>query len=147
MMRKQNRHSRILALILLRGEKVLILGPSGSGKSTLAQCLNGIIPNIHKGQAKGQVLIDDQDVFTQSIYDKSQLVSTVLQDPDGQFIGLTVAEDLAFALENDFVNQSEMKDRVSLWAERLDLGSLLNYRPQDLSGGAKTVGQFGWCFD
>lgn len=122
---------------IAKGEKVLILGPSGSGKSTLAQCLNGIIPNIHKGQAKGQVLIDDQDVFMQSIYDKSQLVSTVLQDPDGQFIGLTVAEDLAFALENDCVNQSEMKDRVSLWAERLDLGSLLNHRPQDLSGGQK----------
>lgn len=122
---------------IAKGEKVLILGPSGSGKSTLAHCLNGIIPNIHKGQAKGQVLIDGQDVFTQSIYDKSQLVSTVLQDPDGQFIGLTVAEDLAFALENDCVNQSEMKDRVSLWAERLDLGSLLNHRPQNLSGGQK----------
>ena len=122
---------------IAKGEKVLILGPSGSGKSTLAQCLNGIIPNIHKGQAKGQVRIDGQDIFKQSIYDKSQSVSTVLQDPDGQFIGLTVAEDLAFALENDCADQSEMKDKVALWAERLDLTSLLNYRPQDLSGGQK----------
>ena len=122
---------------IAKGEKVLILGPSGSGKSTLAQCLNGIIPNIHKGQAKGQVRIDGQDIFKQSIYDKSQSVSTVLQDPDGQFIGLTVAEDLAFALENDCADQSEMKDKVALWAERLDLTSLLNHRPQDLSGGQK----------
>lgn len=122
---------------IVKGEKVLILGPSGSGKSTLAQCLNGIIPNIHKGQAQGQVRIDGQDIFKQSIYDKSQLVSTVLQDPDGQFIGLTVAEDLAFALENDCADQSEMKDKVALWAERLDLTSLLNHRPQDLSGGQK----------
>lgn len=122
---------------IAKGEKVLILGPSGSGKSTLAQCLNGIIPNIHKGQAQGQVRIDGQDIFKQSIYDKSQLVSTVLQDPDGQFIGLTVAEDLAFALENDCADQSEMKDKVTLWAERLDLTSLLNHRPQDLSGGQK----------
>ena len=122
---------------IVKGEKVLILGPSGSGKSTLAQCLNGIIPNIHKGQAQGQVRIAGQNIFKQSIYDKSQLVSTVLQDPDGQFIGLTVAEDLAFALENDCANQSEMKDKVALWAERLDLTSLLNYRPQDLSGGQK----------
>lgn len=122
---------------IVKGEKVLILGPSGSGKSTLAQCLNGIIPNIHKGQAQGQVRIDGQDIFKQSIYDKSQLVSTVLQDPDGQFIGLTVAEDLAFALENDCANRSEMKDKVALWAERLDLTSLLNHRPQDLSGGQK----------
>lgn len=122
---------------IAKGEKVLILGPSGSGKSTLAQCLNGIIPNIHKGHAQGQVRIDGQDIFKQSIYDKSQLVSTVLQDPDGQFIGLTVAEDLAFALENDCADQSEMKDKVALWAERLDLTSLLNHRPQDLSGGQK----------
>ena len=122
---------------IVKGEKVLILGPSGSGKSTLAQCLNGIIPNIHKGQAQGQVRIAGQNIFKQSIYDKSQLVSTVLQDPDGQFIGLTVAEDLAFALENDCANQSKMKDKVALWAERLDLTSLLNYRPQDLSGGQK----------
>ena len=122
---------------IAKGEKVLILGPSGSGKSTLAQCLNGIIPNIHKGQAQGQVRIDGQDIFKQSIYDKSQSVSTVLQDPDGQFIGLTVAEDLAFALENDCADQSEMKDKVALWAERLDLTSLLNHRPQDLSGGQK----------
>ena len=122
---------------IAKGEKVLILGPSGSGKSTLAQCLNGIIPNIHKGQAQGQVRIAGQNIFKQSIYDKSQSVSTVLQDPDGQFIGLTVAEDLAFALENDCADQSEMKDKVALWAERLDLTSLLNHRPQDLSGGQK----------
>ena len=122
---------------IAKGEKVLILGPSGSGKSTLAQCLNGIIPNINKGQAQGQVTIDGQDIFNQSIYDRSQLVSTVLQDPDGQFIGLTVAEDLAFSLENDCVNQGKMKDKVALWAERLNLSSLLGHRPQDLSGGQK----------
>ena len=122
---------------IAKGEKVLILGPSGSGKSTLAQCLNGIIPNINKGQAQGQVTIGGQDIFNQSIYDRSQLVSTVLQDPDGQFIGLTVAEDLAFSLENDCVNQGEMKDKVALWAERLNLSSLLGHRPQDLSGGQK----------
>ena len=122
---------------IAKGEKVLILGPSGSGKSTLAQCLNGIIPNINKGQAQGQVTIGGQDIFNQSIYDRSQLVSTVLQDPDGQFIGLTVAEDLAFSLENDCVNQGEMKDKVALWVERLNLSSLLGHRPQDLSGGQK----------
>lgn len=122
---------------IAKGEKVLILGPSGSGKSTLAQCLNGIIPNINKGQAQGQVTIGGQDIFNQSIYDRSQLVSTVLQDPDGQFIGLTVAEDLAFSLENDCVNQGEMKDKVALWAEHLNLSSLLGHRPQELSGGQK----------
>ena len=124
-------------LTIYKGEKVLIVGPSGSGKSTLGQCLNGIIPNIYKGQMSGEFLIKGQAAFDMSIYDKSHLVSTVLQDTDGQFIGLSVAEDLAFALENDVTALDEMKNRVHKWAEKLDLISLLNQRPQDLSGGQK----------
>ena len=124
-------------LTIYKGEKVLIVGPSGSGKSTLGQCLNGIIPNIYKGQMSGEFLIKGQAAFDMSIYDKSHLVSTVLQDTDGQFIGLSVAEDLAFALENDVTGSEEMKSRVHKWAEKLDLLSLLSQRPQDLSGGQK----------
>ena len=124
-------------LTIYKGEKVLIVGPSGSGKSTLGQCLNGIIPNIYKGQMSGEFLIKGQAAFDMSIYDKSHLVSTVLQDTDGQFIGLSVAEDLAFALENDVTALDEMKNRVHKWAEKLDLLDLLAQRPQDLSGGQK----------
>ena len=124
-------------LTIYQGEKVLIVGPSGSGKSTLGQCLNGIIPNIYKGQVKGQLKIQGQDRFSDSIYDKSNLVSTVLQDTDGQFIGLSVAEDLAFALENDMIESSIMKEKVQRWAERLELANFLQHRPQDLSGGQK----------
>ena len=124
-------------LTIYKGEKVLIVGPSGSGKSTLGQCLNGIIPNIYKGQMSGEFLIKGQAAFDMSIYDKSHLVSTVLQDTDGQFIGLSVAEDLAFALENDVTAIEEMKSRVHKWAEKLDLIALLAQRPQDLSGGQK----------
>ena len=124
-------------LTIYKGEKVLIVGPSGSGKSTLGQCLNGIIPNIYKGQMSGEFLIKGQAAFDMSIYDKSHLVSTVLQDTDGQFIGLSVAEDLAFALENDVTALDEMKNRVHKWAEKLDLLYLLAQRPQDLSGGQK----------
>ena len=124
-------------LIIYKGEKVLIVGPSGSGKSTIGQCLNGIIPNIYKGTSSGQFLIQGKEAFDLSIYEKSHLVSTVLQDTDGQFIGLSVAEDLAFALENDMVELESMKSRVHTWAERLDLSKLLGNRPQDLSGGQK----------
>ena len=124
-------------LTIYEGEKVLILGPSGSGKSTIGQCLNGIIPNIYKGTSSGQFLIQGTEAFDHSIYEKSHLVSTVLQDTDGQFIGLSVAEDLAFALENDMVELGTMKERVQSWAERLDLMKLLDHRPQDLSGGQK----------
>ena len=126
-----------LNLTIYKGEKVLIVGPSGSGKSTIGQCLNGIIPNIYKGTSSGQFLIQGNEAFDLSIYEKSHLVSTVLQDTDGQFIGLSVAEDLAFALENDMVELGTMKERVQSWAERLDLMKLLDHRPQDLSGGQK----------
>ena len=126
-----------LNLTIYKGEKVLIVGPSGSGKSTIGQCLNGIIPNIYKRTSSGQFLIQGKEAFDLSIYEKSHLVSTVLQDTDGQFIGLSVAEDLAFALENDMVDLGTMKERVQSWAERLDLMKLLDHRPQDLSGGQK----------
>ena len=126
-----------LNLTIYKGEKVLIVGPSGSGKSTIGQCLNGIIPNIYMGTSSGQFLIQGKEAFDLSIYEKSHLVSTVLQDTDGQFIGLSVAEDLAFALENDMVDLGTMKERVQSWAERLDLMKLLDHRPQDLSGGQK----------
>ncbi|HFI0509822.1 TPA: ABC transporter ATP-binding protein [Streptococcus suis] len=126
-----------IQLTIYQGEKVLIIGPSGSGKSTIGQCLNGIIPNIYKGEHSGSLLLDGQEAFNLSVYDKSLLVSTVLQDTDGQFIGLSVAEDLAFALENDMESQGVMKQKVGDWAERLSLTDLLAHRPQDLSGGQK----------
>ncbi|MFI3139442.1 ABC transporter ATP-binding protein [Streptococcus suis] len=128
---------RDINLIIYKGEKVLIVGPSGSGKSTLGQCLNGIIPNIYQGSHSGQLLIDGQEAFDLSIFEKSLLVSTVLQDTDGQFIGLSVAEDLAFALENDMESQELMQQKVADWSNRLELNQLLNHRPQDLSGGQK----------
>lgn len=128
---------RDINLSIYKGEKVLIVGPSGSGKSTLGQCLNGIIPNIYQGSHSGQLLIDGQEAFDLSIYEKSLLVSTVLQDTDGQFIGLSVAEDLAFALENDMEIQELMQQKVADWSNRLELNQLLNHRPQDLSGGQK----------
>lgn len=126
-----------LDLTIYEGEKVLIVGASGSGKSTLGQCLNGLIPNIHQGEYSGQLTIKGQPAFEHSIYDQSLLVSTVLQDTDGQFIGLSVAEDLAFALENDMEALGVMRKKVADWAERLELTDLLAHRPQDLSGGQK----------
>lgn len=126
-----------LNLKIEKGQKVLIIGPSGCGKSTLAQIINGIIPNTYQGESKGSFLIDGQPAFDRSIYEKSHLVSTVLQDTDDQFIGLSVAEDLAFALENDCCPRPEMVETVHKWADKLDLLELLDQRPQDLSGGQK----------
>lgn len=124
-------------LTIEKGAKVLIVGPSGSGKSTLGNLINGLIPNSYQGTKTGEFTISQKDAYSPSTYDKSLLVSTVLQDPDGQFIGLSVAEDIAFALENDNVAKDEMTRRVHDWAKRLQLEPLLDKRPQDLSGGQK----------
>ena len=119
------------------GEKVCICGPSGSGKSTFLQCLNGLIPNQYEGKISGFAKVAGKDITQTSLVELSFETGTVLQDTDSQFIGLTVAEDIAFALENDGVAKDEMKNKVARWAKRVNLASHLNYRPQDLSGGQK----------
>jgi len=124
-------------LDIYEGEKILIVGPSGSGKSTLAQCINGLIPNMFKGEIKGQALIDGKDLATSSISELSFSAGTVLQDMDSQFIGLTVAEDIAFALENDYVAQDTLKEEVAKWAQIVEVQELLEHSPQKLSGGQK----------
>lgn len=120
-----------------KGEKIIIVGPSGSGKSTLAKSLNGQIPNTFPGDITGSCLIDGKDLLDSSIFDLSLSVGTVLQDTDGQFVGLTVAEDIAFSLENDNVDQEEMKKIVDKWAYELNLSKLLEMKPGELSGGQK----------
>lgn len=126
-----------LNVTINEGEKILIIGPSGSGKSTFAHCINGLIPNQYEGTITGECLINGQSLTTQSLFDLSFQTSTVLQDTDGQFIGLTVAEDIAFLLENDAVETSKMKHEVEKWAGLVDVALHLNKRPQDLSGGQK----------
>ena len=90
------------------GERVLIAGPSGCGKSTLAGCINGLNPCSNPGKATGELIIDGVDATKSSIFELSAHVGTVQQDPDGQFIGLTVGEDIAFSLENSCMPQDEM---------------------------------------
>lgn len=124
-------------LTINRGEKVLIIGPSGSGKSTLSQCLNGLIPHTYPGKIKGRLTVNGKNPKKAGIFGMSETVGTVLQDTDGQFIGLTVAEDIAFALENDCVEQSKMIQRVYDVADELDIRKLLDHRPNELSGGQK----------
>ena len=120
-----------------KGEKIVIIGPSGSGKSTLAKAINSQIPNTFDGVITGKVSILDKDIENSTIFDISLLVGTVLQDTDGQFVGLTVAEDIAFSLENDNVSQDLMKETVSKWADRLEISNLLDHKPNQISGGQK----------
>ncbi len=124
-------------LTVYEGEKVLIVGPSGSGKSTLGNCLNGLIPFAYKGKMDGSLKVDGVETRDGSIFELSKKVGTVLQDSDGQFIGLTVGEDIAFTLENDCMPQSEMREIVEKTAKVVDMGELLHSSPYELSGGQK----------
>lgn len=124
-------------LKIKKGEKVLICGPSGCGKSTLVHCINGLIPISYKGKSSGSLLIGGRESNELSLFEHSKIVGTVLQDSDGQFIGLTVAEDIAFALENDCIENREMKERVKKVAEIVDVVKVLKHAPHELSGGQK----------
>lgn len=124
-------------LSIYPGEKVLIVGPSGSGKSTIAHCINGLVPFSFPGEASGSLTVKGKDPAKEGIFGMSKIVGTVLQDTDGQFIGLTVAEDIAFALENDCVEQAEMFQRVDAVADIVDVKKLLEHAPTELSGGQK----------
>lgn len=118
-------------------EKILILGPSGSGKSTFGKCLNGLIPEAYEGEFQGDVRLGDQALIGQTIGQLSYQVGTVLQDTSAQFVGLTVAEDMAFSLENDYMESSSMHQLVHQWMQEMDLLNLANQSPQELSGGQK----------
>ena len=119
------------------GERVLIAGPSGSGKSTLAGCINGLNPFSNPGECTGTLTVDGVDAPHSSLFELSAHVGTVLQDPDGQFIGLTVGEDIAFALENSCTPQDEMHAITRHAAELVGIENHLGYAPHELSGGQK----------
>ncbi|MCG7408066.1 ABC transporter ATP-binding protein [Paenibacillus sp. ACRRX] len=119
------------------GEKILIAGPSGSGKSTLAHCINGLIPFTYGGTITGDYTLQGKRPADLSIFEISQTVGTILQDQDGQFIGLSVGEDVAFAFENECMPQSEMRPLVEQALQVVDMLPLINQSPHDLSGGQK----------
>ena len=120
-----------------KGEKIVIIGPSGSGKSTLGQCLNGLIPHAIKGEASGKLTINGQDTAPFDMHQFTEQVGTVLQDTDSQFVGLSIGEDIAFALENQLMSNIEMYPLVKATAKMVDLEQMLERSPHDLSGGQK----------
>lgn len=124
-------------LTINKGEKIALIGPSGCGKSTLGQCLNGLIPHAIKGDCSGELYINGKNTRTLDLDHCTSMVGTVLQDTDGQFVGLSVGEDIAFALENQMIPQQQMREIVQATADMVDLNSILDHSPFELSGGQK----------
>ena len=126
-----------ISLTIKSGEKILIAGPSGSGKTTIGNCLNGLIPHSFKGVGSGRLKVAGFEPASTDLHELSKSVGTVLQDTDGQFVGLSVGEDIAFALENDARPRDEMHTAVSRAASLVEMGEYLNRSPFALSGGQK----------
>lgn len=125
-------------LTIKEGEKVLIAGPSGSGKSTLGSCLNGLVPFSVKGEFKGSLILDEKlEPRKSSIFEISKYIGTVLQDQDGQFIGLSVGEDVSFIDENDKVCHEQMLKNTKEALELVNMQKSINFTPKELSGGQK----------
>ncbi|MBR6469912.1 MAG: ABC transporter ATP-binding protein [Lachnospiraceae bacterium] len=124
-------------LTLKRGERILIAGPSGCGKSTLVHCINGLIPFSYKGKMTGSLKIKGRESRDLSLFEISHTVGTVLQDSDAQFVGMTVAEDIAFALENDCVGEPLLHEGVMEAAKLVNVNDYLTHAPGELSGGQK----------
>ena len=115
-----------------KGSYVTIIGHNGSGKSTLAKLITGLLP-----VKNGSILIDGLEVNEQNISAIRKRLGIVFQNPDNQFIGSTVKDDIAFGLENKQVESADMEGIIGEYAEKVGLTEYLDYEPQNLSGGQK----------
>ena len=115
-----------------RGEWLSIVGHNGSGKSTTVRLIDGLLE-----AESGEIVIDDQRLTEENVWNIRRQIGMVFQNPDNQFVGATVEDDVAFGLENQGLSRQEMKKRVE---EALDLVGMLNFKkrePARLSGGQK----------
>jgi len=119
------------------GELLLVAGPSGCGKTTLARCINGLIPRSYKGEMTGSIQIMGQATSDLSLARISQMIGTVLQDPERQILGTRVISEVAFGLENLGFSRTEIRERVKETMDYLGLQDLAHRETHNLSGGEK----------
>ena len=121
-----------VSLSVKRGEWIAIIGPNGSGKSTLAKTINGLIE-----AESGEVVIDGTTLSADTVWDVRRKVGMVFQNPDNQFVGSTVQDDVAFGLENIGVPREEMMMRVADAVAAVNMDDFMDKEPARLSGGQK----------
>jgi energy-coupling factor transporter ATP-binding protein EcfA2 len=124
-------------LTLAPGELLLVAGASGCGKTTLIRCINGLVPRSYKGELAGQIRLHGQDATGFSLARISQIVGTVLQDPERQILGARVSAEVAFGLENLALSRDEIRQRMEEALDYLDIGHLRDRETFLLSGGEK----------
>ena len=121
-----------VSLEIKEGEWVAIIGPNGSGKSTLAKIMNGLLV-----PAAGQVTIKDLTIDEETVWEARRSVGMVFQNPDNQFVGSTVEDDVAFGLENNGVPRQEMISRIEEALAEVRMSEFKDKEPARLSGGQK----------
>ncbi|NLB99537.1 MAG: energy-coupling factor transporter ATPase, partial [Lactobacillales bacterium] len=121
-----------VSLSINRGEWIAVIGPNGSGKSTLAKTINGLIE-----ADAGEVIIGGTKLTEESVWDVRRKVGMVFQNPDNQFVGSTVQDDVAFGLENIGVPREEMHERVANAVKVVNMADFMDKEPARLSGGQK----------
>lgn len=115
-----------------KGNYVAILGHNGSGKSTIAKLLIGLLE-----KKSGSIIVNGYELTLENLYRVRDSIGIVFQNPDNQFIGATVRDDIAFGLENTCVPQSEMEDIINTYAAKVKMSDFLDHEPTKLSGGQK----------
>jgi energy-coupling factor transporter ATP-binding protein EcfA2 len=128
---------RNISFEISHGELVLLAGASGSGKTTLIRCINGLTPRSYKGDVHGTVQVMGKDTCDLKLAQISQMVGTVLQDPERQILGTRVINEVAFGLENLNLPREEIIERVDTALEYLNIPELRNRETFSLSGGEK----------
>jgi energy-coupling factor transport system ATP-binding protein len=117
---------------IYEGEWLAIVGHNGSGKSTLAKLLNGL-----QFPQKGSITVNGVLLTEETVWDTRKLIGMVFQNPDNQFVGTTVQDDVAFGLENNGIARDEMVERVTHSLDKVKMGQFLDQEPHHLSGGQK----------
>jgi energy-coupling factor transport system ATP-binding protein len=121
-----------LSLCIPQGQWVSVVGPNGSGKSSMARMLNGLLP-----PSSGEIIIDGIPLTPATLGAVREKIGMIFANPDNQFVGLTVADDIVFGLENQNLDRKTMQERLTHYAEQLRITHLLERHPAELSGGQK----------